>query len=60
MAFQPGDQVQLKSGGPAMTVETSDDQQTECVWFVSATMVRNKFNTVMLVLAGTAPQATAY
>jgi uncharacterized protein YodC (DUF2158 family) len=60
MAFQPGDQVQLKSGGPAMTVESSDDQQTECVWFVSATMVRSKFNNLMLVPAGTAQPATPY
>jgi uncharacterized protein YodC (DUF2158 family) len=37
--FQPGDQVQLKSGGPVMTVErTGKDQRTQedvvfCVWF---------------------------
>ena len=39
MDFQPGDQVQLKSGGPVMTVErTGKDQRTQedvihCVWF---------------------------
>lgn len=39
MEFQPGDEVQLKSGGPVMTVErTGKDQRTQddvvfCVWF---------------------------
>lgn len=39
MEFQPGDQVVLKSGGPAMTVERiGKNQETQedvilCVWF---------------------------
>lgn len=39
MDFQPGDQVQLKSGGPVMTVERigKDQRMREdvvfCVWF---------------------------
>lgn len=39
MEFQPGDEVQLKSGGPVMTVErTGKDHRTQdvvvfCVWF---------------------------
>jgi len=41
MEFQPGDEVVLKSGGPAMTVERIGlDQKTQenvvfCVWFHS-------------------------
>ncbi len=39
MEFQPGDEVQLKSGGPVMTVERiGKDPRTQedvvfCVWF---------------------------
>lgn len=29
-----GDVVQLKSGGPTMTVDTLDAQGAHCVWFV--------------------------
>lgn len=36
-AFNPGDVVQLKSGGPPMTVDQIDDFQGEigvkCIWF---------------------------
>jgi uncharacterized protein YodC (DUF2158 family) len=39
MEFQPGDEVQLKSGGPVMTVERiGKDERTQedvifCIWF---------------------------
>jgi uncharacterized protein YodC (DUF2158 family) len=33
MAFQEGDVVQLKSGGPRMTVEGYEDGLVVCVWF---------------------------
>jgi len=39
MNFEPGDQVQLKSGGPIMTIERiGKDQKTQeevvfCIWF---------------------------
>jgi len=35
MNFQPGDVVQLKSGGPKMTVESLDQPKGEayCSWF---------------------------
>lgn len=39
MTFQPGDVVQLKSGGPAMTIEwVAEDEITKaetaaCTWF---------------------------
>jgi uncharacterized protein YodC (DUF2158 family) len=31
--FKSGDIVQLKSGGPTMTVEEIDGTQANCVWF---------------------------
>lgn len=35
MEFQPGDTVQLKSGGPIMTIASvaKDDGRLWCVWF---------------------------
>jgi uncharacterized protein YodC (DUF2158 family) len=33
MAFQIGDIVQLKSGGPHMTVTRSEDESISCTWF---------------------------
>jgi uncharacterized protein YodC (DUF2158 family) len=33
MEFKPGDIVRLKSGGPAMTVESMGDDGINCVWF---------------------------
>lgn len=33
MEFKPGDIVQLKSGGPTMTVQEIDDGGVFCVWF---------------------------
>ena len=32
-AFEPGDQVLLKSGGPLMTVESVSDSSVNCIWF---------------------------
>ena len=32
-AFEVGDKVQLKSGGPVMTVVLADNQDATCVWF---------------------------
>jgi uncharacterized protein YodC (DUF2158 family) len=31
--YQVGDVVELKSGGPNMTVESCDDQEVVCIWF---------------------------
>ena len=39
MSFEPGELVQLKSGGPIMTVERSENEERSgavtvfCVWF---------------------------
>ena len=35
MAVQPGDLVQLKSGGPLMTVtKVEDGKRVNCMWYV--------------------------
>lgn len=34
-AIKPGDVVQLKSGGPEMTVSYLDDNEAYCEWFDS-------------------------
>ena len=31
--FKAGDEVQLKSGGPKMTIETLDGDGAFCIWF---------------------------
>jgi uncharacterized protein YodC (DUF2158 family) len=33
MDFEPGDVVQLKSGGPPMTVEQVGNEAVSCSWF---------------------------
>ncbi len=35
--FNIGDTVQLKSGGPIMTIESFDEEDLNCVWFVNLT-----------------------
>ncbi|WP_281278399.1 YodC family protein [Sulfitobacter sabulilitoris] len=31
--FSEGDRVQIKSGGPIMTVESVDGDSVHCIWF---------------------------
>lgn len=54
--FQLGDVVQLKSGGPRMTVESVSDGEgydlVDCVWFEKHTAHRQSFNPALLVKAG--------
>ena len=37
--FSVGDIVQLKSGGPIMTVESVDEEGLSCIWFADMTTV---------------------
>lgn len=54
--FQLGDIVQLKSGGPRMTVEEIEQGDgynlVGCVWFEKHTAHRQSFNPVLLAKAG--------
>ncbi|MBB5722179.1 uncharacterized protein YodC (DUF2158 family) [Loktanella ponticola] len=52
MNFQVGDIVQLRSGGPNMTIESCEGDDVRCVWFdgnsremalfVGATLVKSE------------------
>lgn len=33
MAFKPGDNVRLKSGGPLMTIQKMGPEFANCTWF---------------------------
>jgi uncharacterized protein YodC (DUF2158 family) len=48
MIFRPGEIVQLKSGGPKMTVEESHPDQTRCVWFKDDERKGSWFNNDLL------------
>ncbi len=48
--IQLGDRVQLKSGGPVMTVgEVSSDDSLWCQWFDKGELKANSFNPRVLV-----------
>ena len=46
--FSQGDVVQLKSGGPKMTIAKLSENQAECVWFVSDEQRSSWFDLVLL------------
>jgi uncharacterized protein YodC (DUF2158 family) len=49
MQFEPGDIVQLKSGGPKMTIsEIIDGDEAICQWFVQDKRCEETFETVTL------------
>ncbi len=49
MNFAIGDTVQLKSGGPVMTVESfGDDNYVRCVWFEKTQVQRGGFPSATL------------
>jgi uncharacterized protein YodC (DUF2158 family) len=57
--FKPGDIVQLKSGGPKMTVEAHDDrlavllqevEQVQCRWFAGSKLQSGMFDASSLKL----------
>lgn len=45
---QPGDTVQLKSGGEIMTVESINEFGANCVWFENKKVQRHSFDPVVL------------
>jgi uncharacterized protein YodC (DUF2158 family) len=46
--LQPGDTVQLKSGGEVMTIESIDEYGANCVWFENKKVQRHTFDPVVL------------
>ncbi len=40
--FKPGDLVQLKSGGPVMTVKEAKDGKTAAVWFPNSEEIKTQ------------------
>jgi uncharacterized protein YodC (DUF2158 family) len=42
-AIQPGDLVQLKSGGPVMTVSRVEERGAVCQWFEATRAMRDFF-----------------
>lgn len=41
--FEVGEIVQLKSGGPKMTIEGQADAMVSCTWFDGGKQVRSRF-----------------
>ena len=39
--FKIGDIVQLKSGGPLMTVQKVRTDEVDCMWFDGSTLIKN-------------------
>jgi uncharacterized protein YodC (DUF2158 family) len=52
MSFQPGDVVQLKSGGPRMTIDNVDGDKVECCWFEKDKQQYGTFKSVLLSKPG--------
>lgn len=47
--MKPGDVVQLKSGGPAMTVDSLHGDEVLCVWFANEQPMVKTFVAATLV-----------
>jgi uncharacterized protein YodC (DUF2158 family) len=57
-AFEQGDKVRLKSGGPTMTVSSRTvgvSERYACLWFVGHRMERGVFPVDVLELIAAAP-----
>jgi uncharacterized protein YodC (DUF2158 family) len=50
--MKPGDVVQLKSGGPPMTVESVEPNGVICSWFDAKNRKNDRFDEVALVPVG--------
>lgn len=48
MSLKPGDVVQLKSGGPQMTIHAINNDVATCVWFEGKKVCRDTFAAVLL------------
>jgi uncharacterized protein YodC (DUF2158 family) len=54
-AFKSGDVVQLRSGGPKMTVASINGPKVVTTWFVSNKLQRGMFSADTLALASDEP-----
>lgn len=52
MSYPVGEVVQLKSGGPRMTVKSVNGDDTDCVWFEKSKQHSGTFPTALLTKAG--------
>lgn len=61
ICFEPGDVVQLRSGGPLLTVTYANPKTTSVIYFNSVTGKYDEFETPQLCLrsANQAPQTPA-
>lgn len=48
MSLKAGDVVQLKSGGPQMTIHAINNDVATCVWFEAKKVHRDTFATALL------------
>jgi len=55
--FNTGDTVKLKSGGPAMTVVSTVEENVQCVWFDAKQELQRKYFDQELIVE--APAAAA-
>jgi uncharacterized protein YodC (DUF2158 family) len=46
--FVAGDVVQLKSGGPMMTIEKIEEENVVCIWVTGDNIIRGTFNQIVL------------
>lgn len=54
--MQPGDVVQLKSGGPQMTVESVEEKGVICTWFDAKKIrMQDRFDEVTLAHVAARP-----
>jgi uncharacterized protein YodC (DUF2158 family) len=49
---RPGDVVQLRSGGPPMTVKSEEYDDVTCEWFEGAQVHGHTFRSAQLVVLG--------
>lgn len=48
--FKAGDIVQLRSGGPTMTVDSEGKSDVRCFWFAAAELRNGSFSPASLVM----------
>jgi len=57
--FKLGDIVQLKSGGPTMTVDSEGKSELACLWFAEAELKDGRFSATSLKLVESTKETVA-